>query len=333
MPVETYTPPQGYIPGGNVIIDPPDTPPYGLDNNPTANSNNAVKSGGVFEALTTKEPVLVVAANPSEVVLDGNKTWRSLSAWVQTIVEAMDLGTGGGGGGGGGTPTPDYVSHTELGKSINTPTNLQPQAATLWQAATITIPRSTFKLSDNTNATVELLSAPNTATVTINSSNVVINWIPNRTGANYVTFLVSNAAMISKVVSLRINVTANTVVTEGDNVVVAESVSAGMLVNIYDDNGTPKLRPARANDINRIAHAFVATAATAGQTIVPKFSGINPYMSGLTAGQRLFLSWTTPGATETFGPAAGSGMVWQPIGVAVSATEYELDIDNAVLRS
>jgi hypothetical protein len=328
-------PPPGFQAEGSVEVNlggnnQGENSPIVIDSAPTQGSGNAVSSGGVFEALEGKEDAIAtVQDNPTNFFLAGNKTWLNLSTAVEAIVNEMDLG-------GGTAPEEipaEYITETELeafvGDDITAPLNLTPTTAAVYEAFSHSIARSVF------SGNVSLMSAPAGCTVTIGESNVTIEWVPVFKGDHYVVFWVGNGQKLGQPSSLKISVQpAETIVPVGDTVLVSSSVSAGMLVNIYNDGGTPKIRPALGTATDRIAHAFVMGNAASGQTLVPLFTGhTNPYFTGLIPGTMYFLSWTNPGQIVAVGPDANSGYVWQPVGVAISTTELLFDPKNHVLRS
>lgn len=340
MPNDDYSFPPGFVPGGDIIITTPNPSeegggdPYALDSTPTMGSNNGVTSGGVALALAQREPTLAGAPDSAEdFVLTGIKSWRNLPAWVQQIVTAMNLG-GGSEGGGGESENTNYVTQTQLGPDITAAINLNPLTTTRYASFATSIPRSTFSLGNSSNAQVSLVSAPAGCSVAIGETTVAITWVPVMTGEHYIIFWLKNGAKQGQIASLKIVVSAGETVTPiGDLVLISSPVSAGMLVNVYNDGGTPKIRPAIATAVGTIAHAFVTQNAASGQTLVPKYSGVIAGLEGLEAGTRYFLSTTTPGGISQFGPGPDSGHVWQPVGIAISSTELLLDIDENYLRS
>jgi hypothetical protein len=328
----TQFPPSGFQAEGPVVIggeNPGNGGNVTIDNYPTEGSGNAVSSGGVFERLAQKEDKIeAVAENPTSYVWVGNKTWLLLENLVSSIVANL-IGQGENGG-----ETPDYLTALDLtaiiGDEITAPLNITPTTAAVYESFTHTIQRAVFGEGD-----VSLVSAPPGAEVTIGTNTIVITWTPIFKGDHYVTFWVGNGKLLGRPASLKISVQpAETIVPVGDTVLVASSVSAGMLVNIYNDGGTPKIRPALATTTERIAHGFVMGNAASGQTLVPLYAGsVNPYFTGLIPGTLYFLSWANPGQIVAMGPDANTGYVWQPVGVAISSTELLFDPKNHVLRS
>jgi hypothetical protein len=111
-------------------------------------------------------------------------------------------------------------------------------------------------------------------------------------------------------------------------VLASESIGAGKYVNIYDNVGTANVRLAD-NSNSREAHGFVkdAVANAANGTIY--FEGANDDLTGLTAGARQFLA-TAGGVTAT-PPTFPTAAISQLVGVAVSATEINTDIDDLIV--
>jgi hypothetical protein len=107
-----------------------------------------------------------------------------------------------------------------------------------------------------------------------------------------------------------------------------EDLSAGDIVNVYDDAGTPKVRKADATSSGKEAHGFVLEAVTSGSNATVYFEGTNNQLSSLTAGV-LFLS-TTAGATTSTAPS-GSGNVVQRLGVANSATAMNFEATQPIV--
>lgn len=98
-----------------------------------------------------------------------------------------------------------------------------------------------------------------------------------------------------------------------------ENLSAGNLVNVFNDGGVAKVRKADASAVGKEAHGFVLQSYNSGQTAVIYFSDEVTGLSGLTPGARYFLSDETPGAVTTTPPST-SGSVVQYIGVATSSS-------------
>lgn len=105
----------------------------------------------------------------------------------------------------------------------------------------------------------------------------------------------------------------------------SENLAAGDYVNIYNVTGTPTARLAdQSND--RPAHGYVKASSTSPANCTVYFEGSNSDNTGLTPGARQYLS-TVGGTTEV---AAISGL-HQFLGIAVSATEINTDIDDEIV--
>lgn len=107
----------------------------------------------------------------------------------------------------------------------------------------------------------------------------------------------------------------------------SEGLSAGDLVNIWDDGGTPKVRKADATTAGKEAMGFVLAAVTSGNNATVYFEGNNEQVSGLTAGP-LYLDTTAGGVTGT--PPSTSGNIVQRVGFATAAASMNFDAGPAV---
>jgi len=112
------------------------------------------------------------------------------------------------------------------------------------------------------------------------------------------------------------------------SVLASETLSAGDLVNIYDNAGTANCRKADATTSGKEAHGFVLAAVTSGNNATIYCQGDNDQVTGLTAGN-LFLA-ITAGATTSTAPSA-SGNVVQKVGVAASATSFNFEAGNPII--
>lgn len=98
----------------------------------------------------------------------------------------------------------------------------------------------------------------------------------------------------------------------------SENLSAGDLVNIWNDAGTRKARKADASN-GRRAHGFVLTPVTSPANATVYMSGDITGLTSLTPGANMYLSATTAGASTSTSPST-AGQMSQEIGTAVSAT-------------
>lgn len=112
-------------------------------------------------------------------------------------------------------------------------------------------------------------------------------------------------------------------------ILASENIGAGKYVNIYDNAGTPNVRLAD-NSNSREAHGFLLDAVTSGNNATVYFEGTNDDVSGLTSGARQFLG-TAGGVVATPPTSGGGAQISQLVGVAISATEIDTDIDDVVV--
>lgn len=97
----------------------------------------------------------------------------------------------------------------------------------------------------------------------------------------------------------------------------SETLSAGNLVNIWNDSGTIKMRKADA-DAPYSADGYVLQAITSGDSGYMYIDGVNDAISGLTLGSQ-FLS-ATAGGTTTTAPTT-TGNIVQSVGIALTSTK------------
>ena len=109
----------------------------------------------------------------------------------------------------------------------------------------------------------------------------------------------------------------------------ASGLSAGDYVNVFDNASTPKVRLAD-NSNGREAHGFVKAAfADAGSATV-YFEGENDDLSGLTAGERLYLGTAGGIITTPLIPITDTGKIHQLLGVSINATTVNTDMDDCI---
>lgn len=109
-------------------------------------------------------------------------------------------------------------------------------------------------------------------------------------------------------------------------VAVGSDVTAGQYVNLYDDAGTLKCRPAD-NSNNQPAHGFVKDSVTAGSNVDVWFDGENGNVTPTTVGAEQFLG-TSGAITETV--PSSSGELVQRLGVALSLSAMETEIAEPI---
>lgn len=111
---------------------------------------------------------------------------------------------------------------------------------------------------------------------------------------------------------------------EVKSLVTAEDVSAGDLVQVFDDAGTAKVRKADATAANKfVTCGFVLQGYVAPAPAAVYFEGIITGLAGLTAGTTVYLGTTAGSVNAT--PPTGAGDMVQRVGVAVSDTEVTFE--------
>ena len=109
----------------------------------------------------------------------------------------------------------------------------------------------------------------------------------------------------------------------------SEDLTAGDFVNLFDDGGTIKARKASATTSGKEAVGFVLKSAVLG-TIVPiQMAGVNDQLTGLSTGDRYYLS--ALGGETTSTPPSTSGNVVQYVGNAISASRIVFVPGDTVL--
>lgn len=120
------------------------------------------------------------------------------------------------------------------------------------------------------------------------------------------------------------------VAAETKSAVASEALSAGDMVNLWNDAGTIKARKADASGgATKRANGFVLAGVSSGATATVYLGGINTQRTGLTPGAMYFLSGSTAGAVTTTAPSTATHII-QIIGDALSATELEFVYDAPV---
>lgn len=107
----------------------------------------------------------------------------------------------------------------------------------------------------------------------------------------------------------------------------AEAISAGDFVNIFNDGGTRSVRLADA-DNNRPAHGFVLeniAGNTAGKIYT---TGINNQLTGLTPGDKYFLS-DIPGGLKGSVAITPRNLI-QSLGTAISTSALRFEFDEPI---
>jgi hypothetical protein len=104
-----------------------------------------------------------------------------------------------------------------------------------------------------------------------------------------------------------------------------EDLTSGNFVNIYDNAGTPAVRKAIANDVDKIANGFVLASVLTGANATIYTKGVNTSLAS-TEGLKYYLSATTAGLGTTTAPAQTVGNFQQTLGIGVpSGVLFEFD--------
>lgn len=109
-------------------------------------------------------------------------------------------------------------------------------------------------------------------------------------------------------------------------VLASEALTAGNLINIYNNAGTANMRKADAAS-NKPAHGFVKASVASGTAGVVYTEGRITGLSGKTPGQQ----WLGASGASTNTPPTASGSIVQAVGVSPSATEILFESSLAIL--
>jgi hypothetical protein len=112
------------------------------------------------------------------------------------------------------------------------------------------------------------------------------------------------------------------------SIIASESLTAGDLINIWNNAGVANVRKADATTIGKEANGFVLSSVTALSNALVYFEGNNTAVTGRTPGKQ-FLS-TTAGSTTTVAPST-SGNAVQAVGFATSATNINFQSSPSVV--
>lgn len=132
-----------------------------------------------------------------------------------------------------------------------------------------------------------------------------------------------DAAGLLDITFMPVGVGADTV-----SLVTSENLVAGDFINIYDNGGTPTARKANAGAVGTRAHGFVLAASTSPAAAQVYFEGNNNQLTGQTGGTGLYLS-TSAGDVSATAPT-GTGEIVQKLGIAVSATQANIEIGETL---
>ena len=140
--------------------------------------------------------------------------------------------------------------------------------------------------------------------------------------------LISSTGADSGTGDVEVSATGGVVGTDFD---ASENLGAGDLVNIWDDEGTPKARLADAGT-NKPADGYVLADVDSGDPATVYSEGMNNQVSGLVGGVTQWLSSTVPGGVQDT-PPTGSGELIQRVGKAFSATALNFQKGDVYKRA
>lgn len=115
---------------------------------------------------------------------------------------------------------------------------------------------------------------------------------------------------------------------ETKSITASEALSAGDLVNVWSSSGI-KVRKADATASGKEANGFVLSSVSNGALATVYLDGTVTGLTGLNAGDRLYLADTAGAVTVT--PPTGTGKVVQYVGTAISGTEFSFEPDQGVI--
>lgn len=115
---------------------------------------------------------------------------------------------------------------------------------------------------------------------------------------------------------------------ETQSILASENLSAGNVVEVYSNAGTPNVRKADASS-GRLAKGFVLASVTSGQNATVYFEGTVTGLTGLTPGDKLFLSASSAGTVTATAPTTAAHYV-QPVGFAMSTTSFSFSVQPEV---
>lgn len=119
---------------------------------------------------------------------------------------------------------------------------------------------------------------------------------------------------------LSITLMPSSVGPETRSILASENLTAGNVVQVWDNAGTPNVRKADASN-GRFAMGFVLSNVTSGNNAEVYFEGAVTGLTSLTTGGALFLSGTTAGAVTNTAPSTSTHWV-QHLGYATSTSSF-----------
>jgi hypothetical protein len=100
------------------------------------------------------------------------------------------------------------------------------------------------------------------------------------------------------------------------------NIAAGDFINVFNDDGTAKVRKADASTAGKQAHGYVLDSASNGTMATVFFEGHNTAITGATPGT-VFLG-TTAGSFQATAPS-GAGQIVQRLGVAIASDDINFE--------
>ena len=113
------------------------------------------------------------------------------------------------------------------------------------------------------------------------------------------------------------------------SVTAGENLTAGHIVNLYNDSGA-KARKADAGANRYRAQGFVLDTVTSGNLVNVYLEGKNNQLSGLTPGTTYFLDATTPGTITDTAPTGN--VIIQEVGWAYDTTALSFEPSAPIRR-
>lgn len=109
----------------------------------------------------------------------------------------------------------------------------------------------------------------------------------------------------------------------------SEAISAGALINIWNNSGTPNVRNADSSVYTKRADGYMPSAVISGAVGSPVLrEGINSGLTGLTPGANYFLG-STGGITLT--APSGTNSIIQNVGIATNSTSLSFFADYRLI--
>jgi len=110
------------------------------------------------------------------------------------------------------------------------------------------------------------------------------------------------------------------------------NLTAGQMVNLYNNAGVLSVRLAQGNAAGTMAHGIVNASCLAGETAsINYLRTYTDLIGGLAIGVLYYLDPAVAGGITNVRPAA-AGNIIQPVGVGLSATTLALDIPLSYIQ-